>query len=119
MAHAHHDNGHVVTVQPKDKAKIRKIWVTALILAAVTAVEFLLAFTMNRGAMLTTWFVLLTFVKTFYIVGEFMHLKYEVKLLIWSIVIPMLFVVWLIVAMLTEGNSVFDFRQLWTILSSK
>lgn len=112
MAHAHHhDHGHSVTVQPKDKEKIAKIWRTALILAVVTAIEFVLAFTMNRGDLLTSIFVLLTFVKTFYIVGEFMHLKYEVKVLIWSIIVPMLFVVWLITALLIEGDAIHQMRD--------
>lgn len=111
MAHAHHDHGQTIVVQPKNKEKIAKIWKTALILAVVTAIEFLLAFTMSRGELLTSIFVLLTFVKTFYIVGEFMHLKYEVKVLIWSIIIPMLFVVWLITSMLIEGGAVFQMRD--------
>jgi cytochrome c oxidase subunit IV len=111
MAHAHHDHGHTIAVQPKDKEKIAKIWKTALILSIVTGIEFILAFTMERGNLLTSIFVLLTFVKTFYIVGEFMHLKYEVKVLIWSIIIPMLFVVWLITAMLIEGGAVFQMRD--------
>ena len=108
-AHGHHD--HAVHVLPKDKEKISKIWKTAGILALVTAVEFVLAFTFPRGILLTSLFVLLTFVKTFYIVGEFMHLKYEVKTLIWSIIIPTLFVMWLILAMLMEGNSLFELRK--------
>ena len=116
MAHSHHDHGHVVTVQPPDKAKIAKIWKTAGILAIVTAIEFVLAFTMGRGNLLTSIFVILTFVKTFYIVGEFMHLKYEVKVLIWSIVLPMMFVVWLITALLVEGNAIHQMREWWKIL---
>jgi cytochrome c oxidase subunit IV len=113
MAHAHHGHGHVVVVQPRDKARIAKIWKTAAILAIVTGIEFVLAFTMGRGHLLTSIFVILTFVKTFYIVGEFMHLKYEVKVLIWSIVIPMLFIMWLITAMLTEGNAIHELRDWW------
>lgn len=50
-------------------------------------------------------FVGLTFVKAFYIVGEFMHLKHEVKTLIWSVVIPTMFIVWLVIALLYEGGS--------------
>lgn len=111
MAHAHHDHGHTIAVQPRNKEKIAKIWKTALIMAVVTGIEFVLAFTMNRGAFLTSIFVLLTFVKTFYIVAEFMHLKYEVKVLIWSIVLPMLFVVWLILALLIEGDAIFQMRD--------
>ncbi len=113
MGHGHHTTAHAPQVLPKDKEKIKKIWMTALILAVVTAIEFLLAFTMERGVLLTSIFVLLTFVKSFYIVAEFMHLKYETKTLIWSIVIPTLFIVWLVVALLVEGNAILYFRNLW------
>lgn len=114
MAHAHeHEENVIHQVHPPDAAKIRKIWVTAGILAFVTAIEFLMAFTMQRGVLLTTGFVILTFVKTFYIVGEFMHLKYEVKSLIWSIVLPVIFIVWLIVALLIEGNAIWILRNIW------
>lgn len=109
-SHGHQDHA-AVHVLPKDKAKISKIWKTAAILALVTGVEFILAFTVHRGPALTSLFVLLTFVKTFYIVGEFMHLKYEVKTLIWSIIIPTLFIMWLILAMLMEGHAILILRQ--------
>lgn len=111
MAHGH-DHDHIVSHQvlPKDSAKIKKIWKTAGILAFVTAIEFVAAFTMPRGSALTILFVILTFVKTFYIVGEFMHLKYEVKTLIWSIIIPTLFIMWLILALLVEGDAIYNLR---------
>lgn len=112
-AHGHHEQASAHKVLPKDRAKIKKIWMTTLILAVVTGIEFLLAFTMERGTLLTSVFVGLTLVKAFYIVAEFMHLKYEVKVLIWSIVLPMLFVVWLIAALLAEGKHIFDYKALW------
>ena len=93
-----------VTVAPPDKAKISRIWRTAIFLAIVTAIEFLFAFTMEAGPLRTSIFVGLTLVKAFYIVSEFMHLKYEVKVLIWSILIPTIFVVWLLLALLIEGE---------------
>ncbi len=99
-----------IEVQPKpvDKAKVKKLWKIAGILGIVTAVEFFLAFTMPRGMLLYSIFIGLTLVKAFYIVSEFMHLKYEVKALIWSIMLPVIFVVWLIIALLAEGGSVFN-----------
>jgi len=93
-----------VEVQPVDKKKVKKLWKIALILGVVTAIEFVLAFTMPRGYLLYAVFVGLTLVKAFYIVSEFMHLKYEVKSLIWSILLPSIFVLWLIVAVLVEGD---------------
>jgi cytochrome c oxidase subunit IV len=113
MGHGLHQTNAAPIVLPRDKAKIAKIWKTALILAIVTTIEFILAFTVVRGSLLTAIFVGLTLVKAFYIVGEFMHLKYEVKLLIWSIILPILFVVWLIVALLAEGEAIFIMRNTW------
>jgi cytochrome c oxidase subunit IV len=115
-SHGHSGHGHTVTVLPPNKEKIWKIWKTMIILAIVTAIEFVLAFTMDRGPVLTSIFVILTFIKTFYIVGEFMHLKYEVKVLIWSISLPMLFIVWLITSQLMEGNAVHILRVWWTTI---
>jgi len=99
-----------VQAQPADKSKISRLWRIALILGIVTAFEFLCAFTLPRGPFLITIFVTLTLVKAFYIVSEFMHLKYEVKTLIWSIVIPTIFVIWLIVALLWEGGYIHSVR---------
>ena len=97
-----------IEVKPVNKEKIRRLWRIAGILGIITAVEFFLAFTMPRGILLYTVFVTLTLVKAFYIVSEFMHLKYEVKTLIWSILLPLILMVWLIVALLTESGAVFQ-----------
>ena len=95
-----------IVVAPPDKAKIKKIWMTALFLAVVTGIEFVFAFTMAAGTLRTAIFVGLTLVKAFYIVSEFMHLKYEVKVLIWSIMVPTIFIVWLLIALLIEGEGI-------------
>lgn len=72
-----HGNNSTLEVLPRNKEKIRKIWKTAGILLAITAVEFLLAFTMERGMLLFAIFIGLTLVKAAYIMMEFMHLKDE------------------------------------------
>ena len=114
MGHAHNDHTAEITILPPDKAKIRRIWMTTLFLALATSVEFIVAFAMEAGAPKTAIFVILTFYKTFYIVGEFMHLRYEVKFLIWSIILPVSFICWLITAMLAEGQSVEVLRN-WVL----
>ncbi|MFN8415282.1 MAG: cytochrome C oxidase subunit IV family protein [Cytophagaceae bacterium] len=107
MGHAHH--GHAsVEVKPRDPQKVKQILKVTMFLAIATAIEFVLAFTVPRGYLLTSIFVLLTFYKSFYIVGEFMHLAHEVKLLIWAVVSPILFIMWLILAMLIEGHYVWE-----------
>jgi cytochrome c oxidase subunit 4 len=103
----HYENVEAEVI-PADKEKIKKLWKIATILGIVTAIEFFLAFTMPRGILLYSVFIGLTLIKAFYIVSEFMHLKYEVKSLIWSIMIPIIFLIWLIVALLAEGGSVFN-----------
>jgi len=100
---ANHSQEPQVTVLPPDKAKIKKLWTVAGILGAITAFEFLIAFTMSHGPAKTAIFVVLTIMKAGYIVGEFMHLRYEVKVLFWSILIPTLFIIWMLVAFVYEG----------------
>ena len=92
-----HVNKSGLEVIPRDPAKIKKIWLTALILLVITAVEFVLAFTMERGLFLYFLFIALTIVKAKYIMLEFMHLGDEVKPLFYSIIVPLIFLVWLII----------------------
>ena len=103
---AHSEETVQVKVLPPNKQKIRHLWTVAGILLAITIVEFIIAFAFNAGPLKTTAFILLTIVKAAYIVGEFMHLKYEVKVLFWSILIPLVFIVWMLVAFLYEGISI-------------
>ncbi|RAU83526.1 cytochrome C oxidase subunit IV family protein [Pontibacter arcticus] len=102
--HSHDFDNAVDIPKPQTKA----IWKTFFILVALTAVEFLFAFTMDAGTARNAIFIILTIFKAFYIVAEFMHLKHESKTLIWSIIIPMALVVWLMVALLSEGSYYFD-----------
>jgi cytochrome c oxidase subunit IV len=97
-----------IEVKPVNKKKVRKLWKIAMILGVVTTIEFVMAFTLPRGYLLYAGFIALTLLKAFYIVSEFMHLKYEVKALIWSILLPTLFVIWLIIALLAEGGSILN-----------
>lgn len=103
---AHHSHEPQVTVLPPDKEKIKKLWTVAGILGVITAFEFIVAFTMGHGPLKTSIFVVMTIVKAAYIVGEFMHLRHESKVLLWSILIPMGFVVWMLVAFVYEGMKI-------------
>ena len=99
------------TVIPADKKKILNIWKVALYMLVITAIEYVFAFTMEAGMLRTVIFVSLTILKAYYIVSEFMHLGHEVKGLIMSILLPMIFIVWLIVALVNlEVAAVKDSR---------
>lgn len=101
-----------VQAVPADKSKILKLWKIAGILLVVTIIEFVFAFSLPESWkwMKISIFVGLTFVKAFYIVSEFMHLKHETKVLIWSIVLPLIFVVWFIIALIYEGGAILEVR---------
>lgn len=85
---------------------------TALILLIITVIEFIVAFTIPHEYKDTrVWiFVVMTIVKAAYIVGEFMHLKYEAKFLMWSILIPTIFIIWMLVAFVYEGVAISNVR---------
>lgn len=100
---ASHSHEPQVTVLPPNKEKIKKLWRVALIMLIVTTGEFVVAFTMKAGPLKTSIFIGMTIIKAAYIVGEFMHLRYEVKILFWSILIPIIFIVWMLVAFVYEG----------------
>ena len=109
---AHSEETVHVNVLPPDTKKIKKLWMTALILLIITIVEFIVAFTVPHELKdLRVWtFILMTIVKAAYIVGEFMHLRYEAKVLLWSILIPMVFVIWMLVAFVYEGIQIGNVR---------
>jgi len=101
-----------VEVQPADKSNILRLWKIAGILLVVTIIEFVFAFSLPESWkwMKISIFIGLTFVKAFYIVSEFMHLKHETKVLIWSIILPMIFVVWLLIALIYEGGAILGIK---------
>ncbi|MEO7990157.1 MAG: cytochrome C oxidase subunit IV family protein [Chryseolinea sp.] len=109
MAHAEEIEINVI---PPDKAKIKKLWMTALILLIITIFEFGVAFGVpHEYKDLRVWiFITMTIVKAGYIVGEFMHLRHESKVLLWSILIPTLFIIWMLTAFIYEGMAISDVR---------
>lgn len=89
------------------------IWKVFIILLVVTTVEVALGIIKPEPLMiqflgtsiLNIIFILLTLLKAFYIVAEFMHLKFERSNLIWTISLPMLILIpYLAFIVLTEGG---------------
>ncbi|NVJ85893.1 MAG: cytochrome C oxidase subunit IV family protein [Algoriphagus sp.] len=104
------DSKSTLQVIPRNNEKIKKIWKTAGILLAITVAEFIMAFTMDRGLLLYALFIILTIWKAKYIMMEFMHLGDEVKPLFYSIIVPLIFLVWLLIALAKEGTDIFMMR---------
>jgi len=100
-----------ITPQPADKAKIWGIWKVMLILLAITALEFIIALAVPDSILpkpiKVYIYIALTFFKAFYIVGEFMHLSHEKKALIWSILLPIIFIVFMLFIFLYQGSAIY------------
>lgn len=91
-----------------------RIWKVFFILLAITCVEFFIALVIAphyRGA---TWinpiYIVLTLFKAFYIVGYFMHLKFEKVGLALAIIVPILFIIGLILVLTNESHYWIDLR---------
>ena len=77
-----------------------------IILTILTALEFTIAFTLEGPAYenFRLWtYITLTLMKAFYIVAYFMHLKHERVNLIYTITVPSLLLIYLIVLLLLEA----------------
>lgn len=111
MAHSHSEES-TITVLPPDKERIKKLWTVAGILGVITIIEFGIAFGVPHEMKdLRVWtFIVMTIIKAAYIVGEFMHLRHETKVLMWSILIPIVFIVWMLVAFVYEGMAIGEVR---------
>jgi cytochrome c oxidase subunit IV len=85
-----------------------------VLLGIITIVEVIVALVGNghviEGFSLPKYFmypimIAMSLYKAYFIVNEFMHMKYEVKGLAVSVLLPTLLLVWAIIAFLHEGNS--------------
>lgn len=98
-----------IEVKPVNKDKVRLFLRVTAILFIITVIEFAIAFTIPHdykwGRIVV--FIALTIVKAYYIVAEFMHLGHEKKTLKMSIILPMLFVVFLLAILLKQADAIF------------
>jgi cytochrome c oxidase subunit IV len=85
----------------------KKIWTVFFYLLGITTLEFIIALAIPDSVMShgikNFVYIALTLLKAFYIVAYFMHLKFEKYGLITSIVLSLIFIVYFIVLLLTEG----------------
>ncbi len=87
----------------------KKIWNVFWVLFGITSIEFFIALVLIPKGIMgheigNILYITLTLMKAYYIVAYFMHLKFEKLGLIYSILIPTLFIIFFIIWMLYEGN---------------
>ncbi len=101
----------------------KKVWRVCWILAGVTLIEIsaaLIQYNYFKEAPklpLNILFIILSAAKAYFIMSEFMHLKYELKAMAISILAPFLFLIWGIIAFLWEGNYWLSSKEFWNILN--
>lgn len=96
---------------------IRKVYYGLGLLGAVTLIEVIVSLLgkghLIKGAEDWTWLLVLTGIiiivlslyKAYFIIYEFMHMKYEVKGLAMSVLLPTLLLVWAVIAFFQEGDA--------------
>ncbi|WP_447640583.1 MULTISPECIES: cytochrome C oxidase subunit IV family protein [Chitinophagaceae] len=89
-----------------------------IILTVITIVELILGFMMMDWAegsfkrdFVKGVIIILMISKAYYIVGYFMHLIHENKIMKRLIMIPLLLFVWFIIAFLADGHSYLELRK--------
>lgn len=104
-AHGLQENG-ARGKDPIVKSLMRVFWILLAITLVEIGMAFLHYFTKFPPRMLlNAIFIGLTIVKAFYIIGEFMHLRHEVRNLILTFLIPLILLIWAIIAFLWDGTS--------------
>ncbi|HMV15439.1 MAG: cytochrome C oxidase subunit IV family protein [Chitinophagales bacterium] len=98
-------SGHMTDEQYK--SAVKAVWSATIILSIVTVVEVVVALAVGHilpKIILNSFFVLASVAKAFFIVGEFMHLKYEKRAFMLTLGVPLAFLVWAIIALAVEGH---------------
>ncbi len=107
--------GHHLTDE-QYKSQVSAVWRATWIMAVLTVVEVAAALMwpedMSRG-LLNLGFVLMSIAKAYFIVGEFMHVRYEKRALTLTILGPLFFLIWFIIAFMWEGYEWLALRELW------
>jgi len=93
----------------------KKIWQVAGILTLITMVEFIIALYLVPKDIIPLQYanpiyIVLTLAKAFFIVAYFMHLKFEKVAMVYSIIVPVLFIIGLILVLTNESHHWIDLK---------
>lgn len=84
----------------------KELWQVFWILLGITILDFIIYFAWDACMARNIVFIVMGLVKAFFIVGTFMHLKFERMFMILMIVLPALaFIGMLVFGLLHEGNA--------------
>ena len=102
------------------KSQVAGVWKATLWLSIITIVEVGIAlfWFYNFEDKLPRWMlnllmIVASLLKAFFIVGEFMHLKYEKRAMALSILVPLCLFAWGILSFILEGDSIRHLREIF------
>ena len=95
----------------------KKIWNVFFVLLGITVIEFIIALYLVPheiipGHLANPIYIVLTLAKAFFIVAYFMHLKFEKVAMVYSIIVPILFIIGLILILTNESHHWIDLRAI-------
>jgi cytochrome c oxidase subunit 4 len=95
-----------------------KIWAVFFVLLGITVIEFIIALYLVPHKIVAIEYanpiyIILTLAKAFYIVAYFMHLKFEKVGLVYSLVVPILFIIGLILVLTNESHYWISLRNVF------
>lgn len=105
-----------ITYVPEHSSGTKRIWKTFWLLSIVTIIELGLGLTIynlvekgNPSESLILFLkgvmCILTLAKAWWIVAVFMHLGDEIRSFVLSVIVPLLLLIWFIIAFLWDGDS--------------
>lgn len=106
------------------KSQVRAVWIATAWLSLITIIEVVFALVWiwylypdggGPRMLLNGFFVLASLLKAYFIVGEFMHTKYETRALTLTILGPTIFLIWFVVAFLWEGSEWLQMKEMWGV----
>jgi len=104
------------------KSQKSAVWRATFILSVATIVEITLAllhyhewgpFEGMSKSIISSLMIILSLLKAFFIVGEFMHVKYEVRALALTILVPLIFLIYGVIMFMWEGSMWKWLRDIW------
>ena len=107
-------SGHLTEEQYN--TQVAAVWRVTIILTIVTITEVSLALFYfyvlhhHGKSILNVLYILLSLWKAYFIIGEFMHLRYEKRAFMMSLGVPLVFLVWAIIAFAWEGTAWFHMK---------
>ncbi len=106
MSDIHHEHiSHASEDKAHSALNTKMIWRVFWILLGITIFEVSISFTSIPQNILLYTFIALTLVKAYYIVGFFMHMKFEAIPFQWSILLPFILIFYLIFIAIYEGSA--------------